>query len=146
MEVKSPYIREFVGGGGGGGGGLNCEAKAQVLVVTPSPLFFLEGRKKGGFTAGQYGMYKIIVSTYRVEVYVQVLGGECSHIRRNVHSCTNILFIVLTWFASHGQLDKEIAVYIARNEKGEYKRGVPGNNAWRKYYGARALAVGISLL
>ena len=37
-------VREFVGGGG-----LNCKAKAQVLVVTPSPLFFLEvGRKKGG--------------------------------------------------------------------------------------------------
>ena len=38
--------------GGGGGGGLNCEAKAQVLV-TPSPLFFLEvGCKKGGRNSG----------------------------------------------------------------------------------------------
>ena len=39
----------------GRGEGLNCEAKAQVLVVTP--LFFLEvGRKGGGgVTAGQYG-------------------------------------------------------------------------------------------
>ena len=37
-------------------GGLNCEAKAQVLVVTPAPLFFLKvGRKKGGVTAEQYG-------------------------------------------------------------------------------------------
>ena len=37
-------------------GGLNCEAKVQVIVVTPSLLFFLEvGRKKGGVTAGQYG-------------------------------------------------------------------------------------------
>ena len=36
-------------GGGGGGGGVNCEAKVQVLDVTPSPIFFLEvGRKKGG--------------------------------------------------------------------------------------------------
>ena len=25
--------------GGGGGGGLNCEARAQVLVVTPPPSF-----------------------------------------------------------------------------------------------------------
>ena len=38
----------------GRGGGLNCEAKAQVLVVTPPPLFFLKvGRKRGGVTAGQ---------------------------------------------------------------------------------------------
>ena len=39
------------------GGGLNGEAKAQVLVVTPPPLFFLKvGRKRGGgVTAGQYG-------------------------------------------------------------------------------------------
>ena len=30
-----------------GRGGLNCEVKVQVLIVTPSPLFFLElGRKK----------------------------------------------------------------------------------------------------
>ena len=28
------------GGGGGGGGGLNCEANAQVLVVTPPPPTF----------------------------------------------------------------------------------------------------------
>ena len=35
--------------GGGGGGGLNCEAKVQVLVVTPPSLFFLKvGRKRGG--------------------------------------------------------------------------------------------------
>ena len=35
-----------------GGGGLNCEAKAQVLVM-PSPLFFLEvGCKKGGRNSG----------------------------------------------------------------------------------------------
>ena len=35
------------------GGGLNCEAKAQVLIVMPSPLFFLEvGRKKGGHNSG----------------------------------------------------------------------------------------------
>ena len=39
--------------GKGGGGGLNCEAKAQVLVVTPPPLFFLEvGRKRGGRNSG----------------------------------------------------------------------------------------------
>ena len=38
---------------GRGGGGLNCEAKAQVLVVTPPPLFFLKvGRKKGGRNSG----------------------------------------------------------------------------------------------
>ena len=45
-------VREFVGGG------LNCEAKAQVLIVMPSPLFFLEvGRKNGGgVTAGQYSI------------------------------------------------------------------------------------------
>ena len=45
-------MREFMGGG------LNCEAKAQVFVVTPlpPPLFFLEvGHKMGGVTAGQYG-------------------------------------------------------------------------------------------
>ena len=36
-----------------GGGGLNCEAKAQVLVVTPPPLFFLKvGHKKGGHNSG----------------------------------------------------------------------------------------------
>ena len=35
------------------GGGLNCEAKAQVLVVTPPPLFFLKvGRKRGGRNSG----------------------------------------------------------------------------------------------
>ena len=35
--------------GGGGGGGLNCEAKAQVLVVTPPPPLFPESRsQKGG--------------------------------------------------------------------------------------------------
>ena len=47
-------VHEFVGGGE-----LNCKAKVQVLVVTPSPpLFFLEvGRKKGGgVTAGQFGV------------------------------------------------------------------------------------------
>ena len=45
-------VREFVEGGGG----LNCEAKAQVFVVTPPPPFFLKvGRKGGGVTAGQYG-------------------------------------------------------------------------------------------
>ena len=39
-----------------GGGGLNCEARVQVLVVTPPSLFFLKvGRKRGGVTAGQYG-------------------------------------------------------------------------------------------
>ena len=38
---------------GGGGGGLSCEAKAQVLVVTPPPLFFLKvGRKRGGRNSG----------------------------------------------------------------------------------------------
>ena len=46
-------VREFVEGG------LNCEAKAQVLVVTP-PLFpgsTCVGCKRGGVgvTAGQYG-------------------------------------------------------------------------------------------
>ena len=36
-----------------GGGGLNCEAKAQVLVVTPPSLFFLKvGRKRGGRNSG----------------------------------------------------------------------------------------------
>ena len=35
------------------GGGLNCKAKAQVLVVTPPPLFFLKvGRKKGECNSG----------------------------------------------------------------------------------------------
>ena len=39
-------------------GGLNCEANAQVLVVTPSPLFFLEvGRKKGGRNSGAVRYY-----------------------------------------------------------------------------------------
>ena len=49
---------EFVEGGGGGG--LNCEAKAQVLVVTPRPLFFLKvGRKRGGRNSGavRYMLY-----------------------------------------------------------------------------------------
>ena len=42
-------VRKFVGGGGE----LNCEAKAQVLVVTPAPLFFLKvGRRKGGRNSG----------------------------------------------------------------------------------------------
>ena len=31
-----------------GGGGLNCEAKAQVLVVTPPPLFPESRSQKGG--------------------------------------------------------------------------------------------------
>ena len=40
-----------------GRGVLNCEAKAQVLVVMPSPLFFLEiGRKRGDVLVGQYGV------------------------------------------------------------------------------------------
>ena len=48
---------EYANSWKGGGGGLNCEAKAQVLIVTPPPLFFLKvGRKRGGVTAGQYGM------------------------------------------------------------------------------------------
>ena len=48
-------VCEFVGGGGGGGGGLNCEAKVQVLVVTPSPLFFLDvGHKTGNSGAVWY--------------------------------------------------------------------------------------------
>ena len=34
--------------GRGGGGGLNCEAKAQVLVVTPPPLFPESRSQKGG--------------------------------------------------------------------------------------------------
>ena len=52
MKVK--YIiavseKSGLGDGGGGGGGLNCEAKAQVLIVTPPTLFFLEiGCKRGG--------------------------------------------------------------------------------------------------
>ena len=37
-------VREFVGGGGG----LNCEAKAQVLVVTPPPPLFPESRSQKG--------------------------------------------------------------------------------------------------
>ena len=41
-------VREFVGGGGGGG--LNCEAKTQVLIVTPPLLFLKVGRKKRGST------------------------------------------------------------------------------------------------
>ena len=56
-------MRELVGGGGGGGGGggLNCEAKAQVLIVMPPPLF-PGSQKGGGVTAGQYGTsHKIIV-------------------------------------------------------------------------------------
>ena len=33
--------------------GLNCEAKAQVLAVTPPPLFFLKvGRKRGERNSG----------------------------------------------------------------------------------------------
>ena len=43
------------------GGGLNCEAKAQVLVVTPPPLFFLKvGRKRGGRNSGAV-RYTVIV-------------------------------------------------------------------------------------
>ena len=52
---------EYANSWKGGGGGLNCEAKAQVLVVTPPPpLFFLKvGRiRGGGVTAGQYGSYR----------------------------------------------------------------------------------------
>ena len=33
---RTTEYANLVGGGGGGGGGLNCEAKAQVLVVTPN--------------------------------------------------------------------------------------------------------------
>ena len=48
------------GGGGGGGGGLNCEAKAQVLVVTPPPLFFLKvGRKRGGRNSGAVRYWRL---------------------------------------------------------------------------------------
>ena len=49
------------------GGGLNCKAKAQVLVVTPPPLF-LESRsqKGGGVTAGQYGIYCYTDMIYKI--------------------------------------------------------------------------------
>ena len=52
-------VHEFVGSGGGG---LNCEAKAQVLVVMPSPLFIFGSRsqKGGDVTAGQYGIWQKI--------------------------------------------------------------------------------------
>ena len=36
----------------GRGGGLNCEAKAQVLVVTPPPLFPESRSQKGGRNSG----------------------------------------------------------------------------------------------
>ena len=54
-------VRELVGGGGGG---LNCEAKAQVLIVTP-PLFFQEvGRKKGERNSGAVRYINIIMMTH----------------------------------------------------------------------------------
>ena len=51
----------------GEGGGFNCEVKAEVLVVTPSPLFFLEvGRKKGGHNsrAVRYFLIYIVVGLH----------------------------------------------------------------------------------
>ena len=63
------------------GGGLNCEAKAQVLIVTPPPpppLFFPGSRsQKGGHNSGAV---RYIVST--VCAYVRPLPevvGSCAH-------------------------------------------------------------------
>ena len=49
-------------------GGLNCDAKVQVLVVTPSHLFFLEvGYKKGGRNSGpvQYVHLQKLIKTQK---------------------------------------------------------------------------------
>ena len=67
-------VREFVGGGGGGG--LNCDVKAQVLVVTP-PLFFLEvGRKKGGRNNGAVRYY--IIYSRHENVFKTELITHCT--------------------------------------------------------------------
>ena len=59
------------------GGELNCEAKVQVLIVTPSPLFFLEvGRKKGGRNSGavRYMHTHVTVSGKRDHLSQKVLS------------------------------------------------------------------------
>ena len=57
--------------GRGGGGGLNCEAKAQVLVVTPPPLFFLKvGRKRGGRNSGAVRYMYTVLRNYTYTVAV----------------------------------------------------------------------------
>ena len=61
---------------GGGGGGLNCDVKAQVLVVTP-PLFFLEvGRKKGGRNNGAVRYY--IIYSRHENVFKTELITHCT--------------------------------------------------------------------
>ena len=59
----------------GRGGGLNCEAKAQVLVVTPPPpLFFLKvGRKKGGRNSGAVRYIPMASTCVRQDL----LNGVC---------------------------------------------------------------------
>ena len=57
----------------GMGGGLNCEVKAQVLVVTPPPPLFPGSRsqKGGGVIAGQYVRISNQLSPYQVRTHCQ---------------------------------------------------------------------------
>ena len=66
------------------GGGLNCEAKAQVLVVTPPPLFPESRSQKGGVTAGQYGMHAhlLIIVDLCWRLTKQVNMKRCSALAR----------------------------------------------------------------
>ena len=66
------------------GGGLNCEAKAQVLVVTPPPLFFLKvGRKRGGRNSGA-------VRYVHAENYL-ILDNKLLEPAAHAHTCRELL-------------------------------------------------------
>ena len=68
-----------------GGGGLNCEAKAQVLVVTPPPLFFLKvGRKRGGRNSGAVRY-----------IYIYIMYVTHSQINVMLTNCVQIYYLIM---------------------------------------------------
>ena len=68
----------------GRGGGLNCEEKAQVLVITPPPLFFLKvGRKRGGRNSGAVRYipaWSMLFSWSRVSAFELAFQPMCHHV------------------------------------------------------------------
>ena len=83
-----------------GGGGLNCEAKAQVLVVTPPPPLFPESRsQRGGVTAEQYGTCVIPSCT----IYVR--SSENTEQAHGVNIIITCMYFSVTSLLAHTSME-----------------------------------------